>query len=104
VQPARNAEALMRSRYTAFVLRDAHYLRATWHPTTRPPDFALASDQVWKQLRIVATQTVGDTAVVEFIARSHIGGTSHVLHEASRFVRVDGNWSYIDGVVKKPGA
>ena len=34
--PAGDAESLMRSRYTAFVLERADYLLATWHPTTRP--------------------------------------------------------------------
>jgi SEC-C motif-containing protein len=36
-QHAPDAEALMRSRYTAFVLQEAGYLLATWHPRTRPP-------------------------------------------------------------------
>ena len=31
------AEALMRSRYTAFALGDADHLWRTWHPRTRPP-------------------------------------------------------------------
>jgi SEC-C motif-containing protein len=33
---APDAEALMRSRYTAFVLDDREHLLATWHPSTRP--------------------------------------------------------------------
>ena len=33
---APDAEALMRSRYCAFVLERADYLLATWHPRTRP--------------------------------------------------------------------
>ena len=30
------AEALMRSRYTAYTQRNEAYLRATWHPSTLP--------------------------------------------------------------------
>src|SRR5687767_1109085 len=30
------AEALMRSRYTAYTLKNEPYLLATWHPSTRP--------------------------------------------------------------------
>ena len=33
--PAPNAEALMRSRYRAFVFQRADYLLATWHASTR---------------------------------------------------------------------
>ncbi|MEQ1659918.1 MAG: YchJ family metal-binding protein, partial [Hylemonella sp.] len=35
VRPAPDAEALMRSRYSAFVLERADYLLATWHASTR---------------------------------------------------------------------
>ena len=40
-QPAETPEALMRSRYTAYVLRDAAYLQASWHPSTRPAQLGL---------------------------------------------------------------
>jgi hypothetical protein len=33
---APTAETLMRSRYSAYTLRDEAYLRATWHPSTLP--------------------------------------------------------------------
>ncbi len=39
--PAATAEALMRSRYSAFVLRDTYYLLASWHPSTRPKKLTL---------------------------------------------------------------
>ena len=34
--PAPTAEALMRSRYSAYVRGDVDYLIASWHPSTRP--------------------------------------------------------------------
>ena len=38
---APDAEALMRSRYSAYVLGLADYLQATWHPNTRPATLSL---------------------------------------------------------------
>ncbi len=90
----------MRSRYAAFVLENAAYLRATWNASTRPVRIDFAPGQEWLSLRVVAAHTAGSTATVEFVARSRIGGDTRVLHEVSRFVRDDGRWSYIDGDVK----
>jgi SEC-C motif-containing protein len=43
-----DAESLMRSRYSAFVLERANYLLATWHASTRPAalDFAPGASEV----------------------------------------------------------
>ena len=38
-----------------------------------------------------------DTAEVEFVARSRLGGRGVRLHETSRFVREGGRWYYVDG-------
>jgi SEC-C motif-containing protein len=97
---AATAEALMRSRYSAYVRRLTPYLLATWHPSTRPAALDLAADQTtWLGLK-VKRHDIGDAdhATVEFIARYRIGGGSAVrLHETSRFVREDGRWFYLDG-------
>lgn len=98
-EPAPNPEALMRSRYSAYVLGLTDYLLATWHPTTRPP--ALTSDEAglkWLGLdvRRCAMQDA-DHGTVEFVARSKLGGRAHRLHETSRFVRENGRWFYLDG-------
>jgi SEC-C motif-containing protein len=94
------AEALMRSRYTAFSLRDESYLLSTWHPSTRPRalDLAREAGPKWIGLQIrEAVQTGDDTASVEFVARYRIGGRAHRLHETSRFVRNEGRWLYLEG-------
>src|SRR5262245_8518541 len=95
---APSAEALMRSRYTAFVLCNEPYLLATWHATTRPRSVAFDGRQKWLGLRILdASSTGADTAEVEFVARYRIGGGSAArLHERSRFVREAGRWFYVD--------
>lgn len=97
-KPAPTAEALMRSRYTAFALKDAAYLTVTWHRSTRPSRIDFTPDQEWSLLRIVAADEIEDTATVEFVARSRIGGRIHELHEVSRFIREQGRWFYVDGV------
>lgn len=101
-EPAPTAEALMRSRYSAFTLLREDYLLATWHPTTRPPELGLASEPRPKWLGLDIRrheQQDADHAIVEFIARYKINGRAHHLHETSRFVREDGRWFYVDGDV-----
>ena len=95
-----SAEALMRSRYSAYVLSLEPYLLASWHTSTRPSALDLAEDANtrWLGLDIKRHQSTGpDTAIVEFVARYKIGGRAHRLHETSRFVRENGRWYYLDG-------
>lgn len=103
-EPAPDAEALMRSRYSAYVLENADYLLATWHPSTRPA--TLSFDEglrppKWLGLSVHAHEATGaDTAEVEFTARFRVGGGSaQRMRECSRFVREDGRWYYVDGIV-----
>ena len=96
------AEALMRSRYTAYARGDADYLRATWHASTRPEALDLAADAAekpkWIGLDVRAAQRQSEEwASVEFVARYRVGGRAHRLHERSRFVRDAGRWYYVDG-------
>jgi SEC-C motif-containing protein len=102
---AETAEALMRSRYTAHVLDRRDYLRASWHPRTRPAHADTAADAMaptrWLGLRILATEagTAGDAAgTVEFIARYKVGGRAFRLHEISRFERDGGRWLYVEAI------
>jgi SEC-C motif domain protein len=96
---APDAEALMRSRYSAFVRDLADYLLATWHPSTRPASLAPSEPGLrWLGLEVRSHRTIDDAhATVEFIARSKLGGRAHRLHEVSRFVKEDGRWFYVDG-------
>jgi SEC-C motif-containing protein len=92
------AEQLMRSRYTAYTLRNEPYLKATWHPSTRPADAVAQDDGTkWLGLEVRKHVPAGDEATVEFVARYKIGGRAHRLHEVSRFVREDSRWFYVDG-------
>ena len=91
-------EALMRSRYSAYVLGLIDYLLATWHPSTSPGELELPPLK-WLGLEVRHAQATGDAGVVEFVARYRENGRGGRMHETSRFVREDGRWYYIDGVM-----
>jgi SEC-C motif-containing protein len=101
---APTAEALMRSRYSAFVLDQLDYLLATWHAGTRPSALEPNPPGLrWLGLEVKRHEVDTfdpDRASVEFVARSKpTGGRAHRLHEKSRFVREGGHWFYVDGDV-----
>ncbi|HEY3050030.1 MAG TPA: YchJ family metal-binding protein [Polaromonas sp.] len=96
--PAPDAESLMRSRYSAFVLSRRDYLLATWHASTRPSNLALDPAAKWLGLELRSHRLIdADHAEVEFVARLREGGRAVRLHERSRFVRESGRWYYVDG-------
>jgi len=95
-------EALMRSRYSAYVLGLIDYLLATWHPSTAPGELELPPLK-WLGLELRHAEQAGDAGVVEFVARWRDGGRAQRLHETSRFVREAGRWYYIDGQMAEQG-
>ena len=101
---APDAERLMRSRYSAYVRHLPGYLRATWHPDTRPAELSLddapGQRTQWLGLTIHAhTRSDPDRAQVRFTARYKVGGGSAVkMLEHSRFLREDGRWFYLDAL------
>ena len=103
-EPAPTAEALMRSRYSAYVKRLTPYLLATWDAPTRPPALDLDDDTRWLGLEVKRHAATGDdTAIVEFVARYKVAGRAFRLHETSRFINRDGHWYYVDGEFCEPG-
>lgn len=97
---APDAVALMRSRYSAYVLQRPDYLLATWHPSTRPAALACEPGQRWLGLQVLAQQAQDtDHATVAFVARYKLAGRPQRLAETSRFLREDGRWFYVDGDV-----
>ncbi len=94
----------MRSRFSAFALELPDYLLASWHPDTRPQSLDLDGDTEWRRLQIVDTVAGGpadETGIVEFRASYRTAGGVGVLHERSRFARVDGAWRYLDGDLRQ---
>ncbi len=90
----------MRSRYTAFAVRDVGYLLQTWHASTKPAAIDPGTILEWQELRIIRTEEgrEGDSkGVVEFEATFSTGQGRGLLREVSRFVRENGQWFYVDG-------
>ncbi len=106
---APTAEALMRSRYTAYHQGDADYLVATHHPTERYVGQRAAilhsmATTTWLGLRVLATEAGQPTdrqGLVEFIAYYEDPKPGQV-HERSRFVRQKDRWFYVDGDALPP--
>ena len=105
---APTAEALMRSRYTAYHQGQADYLIATRHPTQRYPDqkttiLQSIANTIWLGLRVLAIdagQAEDKQGLVEFIAYYTDPLTAPKpaqIHERSRFVRQKDRWFYVDG-------
>lgn len=93
---AETAEALMRSRYTAFVEGQANYIFRTWHPKTRPAHVTLDPSLEWISL------VVHDSSLqtVSFTAQWRRGSASGELREQSRFEQRAGRWFYLDGEIE----
>jgi SEC-C motif-containing protein len=90
-------EALMRSRYAAFVLDRRDYLLATWAEPERPaqiepPEAGLK----WLGLTVKGHGlTTPDEGWVHFVARYKVAGRAFRLEERSLFHRLDGRWLYV---------
>lgn len=98
---AATAEALMRSRFSAFAVGDADYLLRTWHSSTRPDRLRLDPEQRWTRLEILGTDRgslFDTTGTVAFRAHYREAGRPDTLDEHSRFVREDGRWVYLDAL------
>lgn len=103
-QVAPDPSHLMRSRYAAFVIKDADYLIKTWHPSCRAAEFkqdivAGFANTVWLGLTVFETATgVNDSeGYVSFVARFSENNTPGAIIERSRFLNESGQWYYIDG-------
>jgi SEC-C motif-containing protein len=101
---APDALALMRSRYSAYVLELPDYLLATWHPSTRPAALhPLPSGATWVGLAVQAHNPNSPTqATVSFIARSREGHSIRRMQEISQFVQELGQWYYVAGKDPRP--
>jgi SEC-C motif-containing protein len=105
-QGAPTAEALMRSRYTAYVLKNVDYLVKTTLPASRESDLAndirsWMNQVMWQKLHVLSTTAGGrsdDEGTVEFIAEfiGPRGADRH--HELSLFKKVRGVWFYAEAL------
>lgn len=102
--PAATAEALMRSRYSAFVLGEVDYILESNHSSTRDQ---VDRDEIerwsresqWQGLEVLDTQQGGehdDSGVVDFHARYVLDETPHDHFERATFRRENGVWRFLD--------
>ena len=109
--PASTPEALMRSRFTAYVHGDLDHIENTHAKEAsdlfnRSAAESTAKSVKWISLEINDTTGGGegdDTGTVEFAARFKQDGELQVHHERSNFRREDGRWLYVDGKMRPKG-
>ena len=97
------AEALMRSRYSAFARAEISYLKdTTWPPYQKSFDEAgyltRATQSIWVSLRIIETEAglKDDTkGTVTFEATSMMHGQLNTQSEKSSFKKKAGRWYYV---------
>ncbi len=104
------AEALMRSRYSAYVKHDLAWLLATWHPAQRSPSLSASLSESfqntqWLGLNVIACEAGNheNESLVTFFARYVENHTNGFIYERSRFLREDHRWYYVDGTYPQPG-
>ncbi len=100
---AETPEALMRSRYTAFCLKNLEYVQETTDPQTRYK-MDQASTKAWMdnseflKLEVLSASSEGNKGTVEFKATFKMEGQEpEVHHEYSKFRRQGGIWYFRDG-------
>lgn len=97
----------MRSRFTAYALDNTDYILATWDAAVQPEKIDFSAENIdWQRLEIIDTKKGGikdNKGIVEFKAFYLKDGEEYMLHEISRFVKNNGRWFYLDGIVKKIG-
>ena len=106
-EKAPTAQALMRSRYSAFVKNKIKYIASTHVPGTKDFDAAEAAkwaeNSIWKGLEIVKTnlgQEEDKSGVVEFKAfYSDQKENDFIHHEIAKFKKQDDTWFYEDGQI-----
>lgn len=105
------AEALMRSRYSAYVVGDIDYIVATMVDSDpahfdRPNAEEWSKNSEWLGFELIA-QTPGKTEedpdIIEFAANYKYNDKTLRLHEISQFKKIDGRWMYVDGEIQHPG-
>ncbi|WP_299071535.1 YchJ family protein [uncultured Paraglaciecola sp.] len=102
---AKNAEALMRSRFSAYVIKNYQYILLTYASTQRAQltvsELANSSlDTHWLSLQVLAHHVQKSTAQVEFKAFYQVDNGYFVMHELSDFVFEAGKWLYTSGVIQ----
>lgn len=106
---ADTAEALLRSRYTAYSKREVDYIVNTTHPDKREENSRKtvekwARDTQWRQLQIIDVTDGGPEDAegnIEFAADYMEKGKNRKHHEVAKFKKEDGQWYFLDAEAPK---
>ena len=95
----------MRSRYTAYSLKNIQYLIETTHPgqqerIIQQKIYQQSTGTLWQKLEVVDTEAgiASDmTGIVEFKAwfKESLSGPEKVHHERSSFIKKEGLWYFV---------
>ena len=98
---APNPEALMRSRYSAYVLKKNDYLADThWQKTKNDYDFSHEDNIEWHSLEVIRSSTQKNKGIVVFKAYGQDLQGAFCLQETSEFIFDKGIWYYLKGDAK----
>lgn len=102
---------LMRSRYTAHVCKDMQHIVKTmrnkalklFDPDKTKEEWFEQCE--WTKLEIIDAPDItkhSKDGIVEFKAYYNFQGSEQILHERSKFMKLDNQWYYIAGQKKNP--
>lgn len=106
---AKTAEALMRARYTSYVVGNVDFIINTCDKGESVPDIDRKATEDWSKnstwhgLKILRTEKGGEAdteGVVEFEADYTLRGMKDRHHETASFKKVAGKWLYETGTLK----
>lgn len=104
---APDAEALMRSRFSAYCTKNYDYILSTYGSQQRSQLTSeslaeSAAGSKWLALKVIDFQAQSQyTATVEFIATYSESKNLFQMHELSSFELQDGMWRYTTGIMKE---
>lgn len=88
----------MRSRYSAYTLKNENYLLSSWHTSTRPDSLDLSQDTTqWMGLKIISSDVEHVEFVAYFTQDTLNNKKVYALTELSQFIKED-KWYYLDGL------
>ena len=108
IQPAPTAQALMRSRYSAYAIIASQYLIDSTHISQRAnyskTDIkAWAKESHWQKLEIIECKNgLSADAVGEIEFKAYYKDSKNILrihHEKSVFKKESGDWFYVSGTI-----
>ncbi|MFT5542698.1 MAG: SEC-C motif-containing protein [Arenicella sp.] len=102
---AQNPEQLMRSRFSAYMMKNYEYILATYSPPQRPQlsikELERSAEGIrWLKLDVLEASQSKQLGTVEFVASYYADSDFYYMHEYSYFEKIDEKWFYVKGLSK----